>query len=176
MNMDKVFGFFVAAVALIAVATGMTNAFQGTEALDGEVANQQVSDRQISQNFEIVHQQPTSFASPIETEIIQDNQIKLVQYSCDGSCGPNCSCGSSGSKWPSISSGSVAGFRGGSASQPCEGPRTRQRQLAATCQTGSAQAPGAVKSILGVNEYVGNSLCREANFGDSQMVPWEMFA
>lgn len=49
-------------------------------------------------------------------------------------------------------------------------------ELSHTCQPRSFQAPGPVKSILGVNEYVGRGLGREPTFNDSQLVPWEMFS
>lgn len=38
------------------------------------------------------------------------------------------------------------------------------------------QAPGAVKSILGVNEFVHRQHGYETRFKHSQLVPWEMFA
>ena len=158
MKMHKVFGYSVAAAILLAVVTASTTtAFQSNELFDGEVSGQRSAS-------------PYT-ASQIETEVLQDNQIRLVQYTCDGNCGPNCGCNAPTARWPKISGG-----RSSSRPCPCESVRTRRPQLHRTNQPPSAQAPGAVKSVLGVNEYVCKNLCREANFGDSQLVPWEMFA
>ena len=155
MKFDKVFGVSVTALAVLAIAlAGMANAVRDEESISKNAST---------------YEEPAGLASSIETEIVhRGDEIQLVQYSCEGNCGDACDCGDSGTT-------GFASSRCGRGCK-CESCRTRQRQLAPTCQPPSVQAPGHVKSVLGVNEYVCKNLCREATFGDSQLVPWEMFA
>lgn len=134
-------------------------------------------------------------ASDIATTVADSaSQIKLVQF-VDGGCGCDsggCDCGGQigaigstgfdmgcGCTAPGMacdvcsSAGpSKAGCKiGGKKIFPRRAPELSQVPHPPICQ-----APGPVKSILGVNEFVGASLGREPGFRDSQLVPWEMFA
>lgn len=115
---------------------------------------------------------PIAVATAIGTYELQPQPVALVQF-VDGDCCSACSQPAGDCQCQNTCD--VCGASGCDGKN-CGGARLRQSQLLPAGTPYSEQAPGPVKSILGVNECVSSGLGREATFEDSQMVPWEMFA
>lgn len=126
-----------------------------------------------------------------KSDVDSNDEIQLVQYSfapptdnCNGACDGRCSqCVEQRAATVAVTQPTRHQVR-----QPCGGCGstgqcncgpvipTRPRQFSHPFHPPIEQAPGPVKSILGVNEFIDRQNGREATFRHSQMVPWEMFA
>lgn len=132
-------------------------------------------------------------ASNIQTSVESSSDaIKMVQYTdggCPGGCDSGCqACGMDHTGFdigphqqgfqPSVACSDCGGAMISGGQKSCKKCLTGRRppELSHAGQQQVCQAPGPVRSILGVNEYVGRSLGREPTFRDSQLVPWEMFS
>jgi len=121
----------------------------------------------------------SGFASRIATSMEASHAIQLVQFEQCATCGQHleadCGCECRPNAGPVSPIAGETGIPADSVAANCgTGLDARgQFHLVGPIQK---QAPGLVKGMLGVNDQVGYRLGREAEFQDSQIVPWEMFA